>query len=38
LIARLKDKKIVDVACGNNHALALDDTGSIYVWGCAGML
>lgn len=33
LISRLKEKNIVDVQCGYNHSLALDDTGSIYVWG-----
>jgi alpha-tubulin suppressor-like RCC1 family protein len=36
LIARLKEKKIVDIQCGLNHSLALDDTGAMYVWGCAG--
>lgn len=26
--------KIVDIACGSNHCLALDSKGFIYVWGC----
>ncbi|KAJ3299407.1 hypothetical protein HK104_009009 [Borealophlyctis nickersoniae] len=35
-IMRLKDCKIVSVAAGTNHCLALDDTGGIYTWGMGG--
>ena len=36
LIAKFDGKRITDIQCGSNHSLALDDTGAIYVWGCAG--
>ena len=36
LIAKLDGKKIMDIQCGSNHSLVLDNTGSIYIWGCAG--
>lgn len=29
----LKNKKIIDIACGDNHSLALDSDGAIYSWG-----
>jgi alpha-tubulin suppressor-like RCC1 family protein len=35
-IAALANHKIVDVQCGHNHSLALDDEGAIFTWGCAG--
>jgi alpha-tubulin suppressor-like RCC1 family protein len=35
-VETLKGKKIVDIACGTNHCLALDDTGALYTWGCGG--
>ena len=27
-------KKIVDIVCGTNHAMALSQSGEIFVWGC----
>ncbi|KAF8991061.1 regulator of chromosome condensation 1/beta-lactamase-inhibitor protein II [Cyathus striatus] len=35
-IKELDGKKIVDIASGSQHSLALDDTGLVYVWGFAG--
>ncbi|EGF78033.1 hypothetical protein BATDEDRAFT_91148 [Batrachochytrium dendrobatidis JAM81] len=35
-ITKLEDKKIVAIACGTNHSLALDDQGAVYSWGCGG--
>ena len=35
-IAALANHKIVDIQCGFNHSLALDDEGAIFTWGCAG--
>ncbi|PWN41029.1 RCC1/BLIP-II [Ceraceosorus guamensis] len=32
----LADKKIVDVQCGQQHSLALDADGYVYVWGFGG--
>jgi alpha-tubulin suppressor-like RCC1 family protein len=36
LISKFEGKRITDIQCGSNHSLALDNTGAIYVWGCAG--
>uniref|UniRef100_A0A0W0FCX5 PHD-type domain-containing protein n=1 Tax=Moniliophthora roreri TaxID=221103 RepID=A0A0W0FCX5_MONRR len=36
LIRSLADKKIVQIASGQQHSLALDDQGYIYVWGYNG--
>eukprot|EP01132_Coremiostelium_polycephalum_P001092 gene1092-1383_t len=32
-IEKLKNSRIVSIACGRDHSLALDDIGMIYVWG-----
>jgi hypothetical protein len=32
----LDDKKIVDIACGQQHTIAIDEQGVVYVWGYAG--
>ncbi|KAL4249963.1 Protein RCC2 [Abortiporus biennis] len=32
----LDDKKIVEIACGQQHSIALDDTGNVWVWGYNG--
>ncbi|KAG0216375.1 hypothetical protein BGX28_002845 [Mortierella sp. GBA30] len=32
----LKDKVIVQISCGNNHTLALDNEGMVYSWGFGG--
>jgi regulator of chromosome condensation len=29
-------KNIKQISCGENHALALDDKGIVYAWGCGG--
>lgn len=29
----LADKKVVDVACGFQHTVAVTDTGDVYTWG-----
>ncbi|EIM79311.1 RCC1/BLIP-II [Stereum hirsutum FP-91666 SS1] len=36
LVKGLTDKKIVQIACGQQHSIALDDTGVVYVWGYNG--
>ncbi|THG99799.1 hypothetical protein EW026_g2605 [Hermanssonia centrifuga] len=36
LIKALDGHTIVDVACGQQHAVALTSDGHIYVWGCNG--
>ncbi|TFY60833.1 hypothetical protein EVG20_g7279, partial [Dentipellis fragilis] len=36
LIKALQDKKIVQIACGQQHSIALDDQGLVYVWGYNG--
>ncbi|CED84407.1 Uncharacterized conserved protein, contains RCC1 domain [Phaffia rhodozyma] len=36
LIKALDDKKIVQIASGNSHSLALDSEGFVYVWGYNG--
>ncbi len=33
-ITKLSNKKIVSVACGFYHSLALSDIGDVYSWGC----
>ncbi|KAF9914136.1 hypothetical protein BX616_008900 [Lobosporangium transversale] len=35
LVAALKDKIVTQIACGNNHSLALTD-GMVYSWGFGG--
>ncbi|KAI9433482.1 RCC1/BLIP-II [Lactarius indigo] len=32
----LDDKKILHIACGQQHSIALDDEGLVYVWGYNG--
>ncbi|KAI0290568.1 regulator of chromosome condensation 1/beta-lactamase-inhibitor protein II [Russula brevipes] len=32
----LDDKKIVQIACGQQHSIALDEDGIVYVWGYNG--
>ncbi|KAI0825648.1 RCC1/BLIP-II [Irpex lacteus] len=36
LVKGLDGKKIVQIACGQQHSVALDDEGVVYVWGCNG--
>jgi len=36
LIRGFADKVIADIACGNNHSLAIDDKGRVYSWGFGG--
>jgi alpha-tubulin suppressor-like RCC1 family protein len=36
LVKGLEGKKITQVACGQQHALALDEQGFVYVWGYNG--
>ena len=36
MVQGLKDKKIVQIASGNQHSLAMDDDGYVYAWGFAG--
>ncbi len=36
LIVALKDKNIVQIDCGTNHAIALDSAGAMYAWGAGG--
>lgn len=36
LIEALSEVNIVNMACGHNHTIALDDTGSCYSWGTGG--
>lgn len=33
LISKLDNKKIVSIACGAFHTLALSDIGDLYSWG-----
>jgi alpha-tubulin suppressor-like RCC1 family protein len=33
LITKLRNKKIVSVACGMYHTLALSEIGDVYSWG-----
>lgn len=33
LIAKLSNKRIVSIACGMYHSLALSDIGDVYSWG-----
>ena len=35
LVNGLKDKKIVSIASGNQHSLALDEDGQVWAWGKA---
>ena len=32
-ISELNDKNIVEISCGNEHTLALDEDGDVYSWG-----
>lgn len=32
----LADRKIVNIACGHNHSIAVDDEGVCYTWGTGG--
>ncbi|TCD61797.1 hypothetical protein EIP91_007883 [Steccherinum ochraceum] len=32
----LEDKKVVEIACGPQHSIAMDDAGVVYVWGYNG--
>ena len=36
MIAALADKKVLKIASGNNHSLALDGDGHLYSWGFGG--
>lgn len=36
VLGLLEDKKIVQVAAGTGHSLALDEDGHVYAWGYAG--
>jgi alpha-tubulin suppressor-like RCC1 family protein len=36
LVAALAGEKVVDIAAGSNHAVALTEEGQVYTWGCAG--
>ncbi|KAH9941975.1 RCC1/BLIP-II [Amylocystis lapponica] len=36
LVRGLSDKKIVQIACGPQHSVALDSEGLVYVWGYNG--
>ncbi|KAI0692446.1 RCC1 BLIP-II [Cytidiella melzeri] len=36
LVKALNDKTIVQIACGQQHSVALDSEGLVYVWGCNG--
>ncbi|OCF44659.1 hypothetical protein I317_01546 [Kwoniella heveanensis CBS 569] len=36
LVQGFTDKKIVQIASGNQHSLALDEEGFVYAWGYAG--
>ncbi|KZT10189.1 RCC1/BLIP-II [Laetiporus sulphureus 93-53] len=36
LIKGLEDKRIVKIACGQQHSVALDSEGLVYVWGYNG--
>ena len=34
LVGDLEGKRVVQVACGHSHTLALTQEGSVYAWGC----
>jgi alpha-tubulin suppressor-like RCC1 family protein len=36
LVKEIQDKKIVQISCGQQHTIALDSTGVVYVWGYNG--
>lgn len=36
LVRQLADKNIVQIACGQQHTIALDSDGFVYVWGFGG--
>lgn len=36
LVQGLSEKKIVQIASGNQHSLAMDEEGYVYAWGFAG--
>ncbi|KAN0062784.1 hypothetical protein ACQY0O_004980 [Thecaphora frezii] len=36
LVKALSDKKIVQIHCGQQHTIALDDEGFVYTWGFGG--
>ena len=36
LVQGLRGKRIVQIASGNQHSLALDEDGYVYAWGFAG--
>ncbi|THH16847.1 hypothetical protein EW146_g3855 [Bondarzewia mesenterica] len=36
LVKGLQDKKITQIACGQQHSIALDEEGIVYVWGYNG--
>ncbi|TFK48358.1 RCC1/BLIP-II [Heliocybe sulcata] len=36
LVRGLEGKNIVEIACGQQHSIALDDTGLVFVWGFNG--
>ncbi|KII83393.1 hypothetical protein PLICRDRAFT_180473 [Plicaturopsis crispa FD-325 SS-3] len=36
LVRGLEGKTIVDIACGQQHSVAIDSTGVVYVWGYNG--
>ena len=33
LVESLRDKHVVDVACGSSHSACILDDGSLYTWG-----
>jgi len=35
-VRSLENKKIVQISCGQQHSIALDDNGFVYVWGTGG--
>lgn len=37
LIQKLEGKRIVKIACGGGHSLALSETGKVYSWGSGGV-
>ena len=36
LVKGLEGKKITHVSCGNQHTIAMDEDGLVYVWGYNG--
>ncbi|KAJ3530412.1 hypothetical protein NM688_g7713 [Phlebia brevispora] len=36
LVRGMDDKKITQIACGQQHSVALSEDGMVYVWGCNG--